>query len=330
MIDASDFPLNPNPRNQHGRILAAALRMHDLGFSVVPLLGDAKKAAIKWKRMQTERLARKELLEFLVHFRGNYGVLTGGLSGVVAVEADDPEAVRVLDDRFPPSPMRQRSRKGEHRLYRHPGVHVGNRVGCGVGGRPFAMDVRGDGGYIVGPCCVHRTGHVYSEVEPWTASALERLPLFDPAWFDDAEAKRRAPAGTPPDTTEGHVPADARARRADRWLRTGWDGDPVPGTRQGEKASDKCLWIACRLVHGFDLTPEEALPLLAGWGRRDDQLDVDGDWWPWSGDELRHKLEDADAKEDCEGRPRGYAIRMMPTAAEMDRLKGSIYGRRTA
>jgi hypothetical protein len=54
------------------------------------------------------------------------------------------------------------------------------------------------------------------------------------------------------------------------------------------------------LVHGFGLSPNEAAILILGWNSRCIP--------PWSTSELQHKLNEADKREDGNGRPRGYLL----------------------
>lgn len=311
-----------------------AIALHALGWSLVPLARATKVALVEWKHLQVRRANLNELGRWMVNdFPGcNFGIITGAASGIVAVEADDEDAVALLHDRFPPTPLRQRSRKGEHWVYLHPGFRVGNRVRCSVGGREYKLDVRGDGGLIVGPGSTHASGHVYTEIEPWTAEALARTPVFDPNWIDTKPGqnrRRNAPARLPGrEPGDIAVPSDARLKKAHHWLRTGWHDGPFLGTRQGENASGRCFWIACKLVQGFALAPDEALPLFAEWGRREDQLDEYGEWYPWDESQLYHKLADADRHEDRDGRPRGYMLGLVQPPADRTRLKNFVFASR--
>lgn len=318
-------------------MVRTAVRLCQLGWSVIPLHRETKVACVRWSEYQHRRPTVHEVGRWLVvQFRGcNYAVITGATSGVVFVEADDETAVRLLHEKFPPTPLRQGSRKGEHWGYRHPGVPVGNRVRCSVGGTRYALDLRGDGGLIVGPGSTHASGHVYAEIEPWTAEALARTPVFDPTWIDPkpttAAGRRRSPSpvrlpGRGPDALA--VPLDVRLRKAKYWLNTGRHGEPIPGTRQGEDASGRCFWVACRLIQGFALSPDEALAVFAEWGEREDQLDEAGGWYPWSEGELYHKLTDADRGEDRDGPPRGYMLGRVHPPVDPARLKSFVFAAR--
>jgi hypothetical protein len=96
------------------------------------------------------------------------------------------------------------------------------------------------------------------------------------------------------------VPIDERTQRAKAYLAK------VPPARSSRPADenggnyrhghDQTFFAACRLVLDFDLSPEEAYPLLAEWNDRCDP--------PWDPKDLWHKLADADKK----GGPRGKLL----------------------
>lgn len=76
----------------------------------------------------------------------------------------------------------------------------------------------------------------------------------------------------------------------------------IPGAVQGQRGSDATFAVACTLVHGFSLSPADALPLLQEWNGSCDPA--------WSTLELMHKLTSADRKR---GAQRGYLLRPAPT-----------------
>ena len=208
--------------------------------------------------------------------------------------------------------MRQRTARGLQSIYRHPGKRVKTRAG--VGSVP-GVDIRGDGGYFVGPLSVHKSGAVYTELTPWTADLLKSAPVYDPAWLEpdvdhDPDPPLRSETYTPPTANPG-----SRAAQAARYLKA------VPGTQSGDDASNRCYWLACQLLHGFGLDLASALPLMAEWGRRGDQIGRHGEYEPWCVDELKHKLESARGKPDPEGRPRGWRLRPEITADQLARLR---------
>ena len=80
--------------------------------------------------------------------------------------------------------------------------------------------------------------------------------------------------------------------------------DKIPGAVSGERGHDATFRVACILVKGFDLTVDQARPLLAEWNARCQP--------PWSDSHLDHKLADAERA----NLPRGYIL-----AKRLDRVR---------
>lgn len=72
----------------------------------------------------------------------------------------------------------------------------------------------------------------------------------------------------------------------------------MPAAISGAGGHDATFKAAIALVQGFDMAPEQALPLLQEWNRRCQP--------PWTEPELRHKL--ADASKAHSAKPRGYLL----------------------
>ena len=143
---------------------AIALHAAALGFSVLPLY-DNKRPAVKWKRLQTERATAAELAEWFVDNDYTPGIITGEMSGIVAVDIDHVDALDAyLDGPNVESDVMQRTPRGWHYIYTHPGERTPNRQR--VGGA--MLDVRGDGGYVV----------AYDDVLRWTALGVATGPVY--------------------------------------------------------------------------------------------------------------------------------------------------------
>lgn len=84
------------------------------------------------------------------------------------------------------------------------------------------------------------------------------------------------------------VQPSAAQQRARAYLAT------LPPAISGQHGHDRTFEAACRLVQGFGLLAEDALPLLREFNTRCQP--------PWSEEELRHKLEDAARIEPTSGR----------------------------
>lgn len=168
------------------------------GFSIIPVEARGKRPACAWKEFQTRRATTDEVKRwFGPESNHNVGIVTGEISGVVVVDCDSADAVAWADAHLPRTPMATRTAKGEHRFFRHPGGEVQSRVRITTNKARAAVDVRADGGYVVGPGSIHETGTVYERLGDWPQIAT--LPVFDVAWLEPDSANRDSQ--TPP--TEG-------------------------------------------------------------------------------------------------------------------------------
>lgn len=124
----------------------------------------------------------------------NVAIATGEKSGIWVLDIDGADGEVSLEDlavrngTLLPMTLEARTGSGRHLIFRHPGKKVMSRASK-LGHK---LDVRGDGGYIVAPPSIHRTGVYYSwEVETtpvaapdWlvervTAPILDRVPMAD-------------------------------------------------------------------------------------------------------------------------------------------------------
>ena len=126
-------------------------RLIEEGFPVFPVEAGGKKPAIKngFKAASTQKA--KIDLWFRGHPELNYGIRTGAPSGFFALDVDGPEGqatIAALEKKHGqlPTTIKVKTPHGQHCYFRMPGYPIRNsvkRIGPGV-------DIRGDGGYVVG------------------------------------------------------------------------------------------------------------------------------------------------------------------------------------
>jgi len=222
--------------------LDQALRYLALGLSVIPIKARDKRPPIAWKDFQKRLPTEAELRGW---FDGkddlNLAIVTGEVSRVVVVDGDSAEAVAWLNAHHP-SHMRTKTAKGGHYFFLHPGHEVRN--GAKLGG--MALDVRGDGGYVVAPGSVHPTGALYEEEGDWWD--IDGLPVFQSAWLG-----------------ERVLPLVNQQAALDKRVKAYLDR--IPGESEGGR-DNQGYKVACKLVREFALGELSALDHLADWNNR--------------------------------------------------------------
>jgi hypothetical protein len=132
------------------------------GLHVFPGKPRDKTPAGPWKKYQTHAPAEKDIANW-DQSDFNVCIATGSASGVVAVDIDSPQAEELVASLDLPVTPTVRTARGRHLLFKDPGYRVPNRTNV----KGVKLDIRGDGGYIIGPGSIHPSGWVYEwEVTP--------------------------------------------------------------------------------------------------------------------------------------------------------------------
>jgi hypothetical protein len=142
----------------------------------------------------------------------NVGIATGAVSGIVVLDVDPRHdgdcSLWELENRHAKIPHTVEALTGgggRHILFGHPLNGAVVRNVAALGGLP-GLDVRGDGGYIVAPPSIHRSGRSYE----WEVSSHpDEVPLAPtPRWLLDMLPRSPAGSGVP---APGTPAADWRA-----------------------------------------------------------------------------------------------------------------------
>lgn len=270
--------------------LEAAAAYTRRGWRVVPIAAGAKSPTLKgWPSL---RLEEPELAS---HFYGetNIGLILGEPSGwLVDVDLDSDEAVELAGQYLPATGAvtGREGRPGSHRWYIAEGAATAKHTSCDGA---MIVELRSTGCQtVVGPS-VHPSGERYDvlEGEPARVPAA-MLAACVQALADAVRAQRHTvePPRSAPTISAHHNDAE---RRAAAYL------DAMPPAIAGSGGHNQTYAAATALVHGFALSPDAALHLLAT--RYNPRCEP-----PWSERELRHKVEDAASKPH--ERPRGWLL----------------------
>ena len=178
------------------------LALYDMGFSLIPLKPREKTPLTGWRAYQNRRASRSDIEAwYKATPNANIGIVTGAISGLVVLDLDSADAIAEAERRGLPDTLMVRSGKGRHVYFRHPGCRTTNRAGFLPG-----MDIRGDGGYIVGPGSIHPSGALYAwenppglfeiaEMPDWLIAALNAEPATEVARPELRPPSRASAAG---------------------------------------------------------------------------------------------------------------------------------------
>jgi Bifunctional DNA primase/polymerase, N-terminal len=252
-----------------------ALALWSRGLSIIPVPRpeghghNGKVPVIAWREYQTRRPTEREIHAWFDGRASNIAIVTGAVSGIVTIDVDSRPAMEWAVIRLPYTPWQTATGRGYHLHYQHPGTRVPNRARIDTRDGRLAMDVRGDGGYVIAPGSIHASGTEYREAGDWTRNR-DALPRFWPGWL--ARPRRTT---TPNKCTAAR--AGDLVNRARRYLAA------IPVPEIGAGSDNATLAAACRLVRGFELPSEDAEALLWEWaGRRPG-------WTPeWIAEKVKH------------------------------------------
>lgn len=160
------------------------------------------------------------------------GVATGRASRVWVLDCDGEEALTWYKAKCKAEGLVKtrgaRTGRGRHFWFRFPedeGIEIRNAQGIAPG-----VDVRGDGGYVIAPPTMHRTGTRY---EWLTSGAYTEAPELAPAWLLELVRARPTPPPVKVVTVPGRVPWSAKA--ADEELARRLRLDPSARQYLGER-----------------------------------------------------------------------------------------------
>ena len=255
--------------------LDRALHLHALGLSIIPIRPGTKAPSVPWTEYQVRR-AGPALLRRWFQEERPAGIVTGEVSGLVAVDCDSPEALAWAEANLPATPLQTLTSekapgfRGRHLFYRWPGAPVPNAVKLQTGEGTLALDIRGDGGQVLAPGSVHPSGARYEALGVWDADTLASLPVFNPAWLKGPVDNSGQPAQdlcespAPPSGNEKRPPSPGRPsveERAEAYLRK--LGPAVQGAG-GDAHTARAAWA---VAVEFGLDEAAARRVLQDWDR---------------------------------------------------------------
>lgn len=164
---------------------------YDRGFSLFPIAPRTKHPAVEWERYQTQRATPEQVAFWATNAALNTGVATGAVSGVVVLDFDGLAPRAMAEALGLPETLVIATPRGWHFYFAHPGWDVPNKAGRGwtkdIDGVGFdGMDLRGDGGFVVGPGSYFNPTDVErakGKVEGWYSVEQDAPIAAAPDWL---------------------------------------------------------------------------------------------------------------------------------------------------
>jgi len=148
-----------------GSILDIALENLEMGLSVIPLLKKTKlpPQGCTWKEQQ-DFLPSEDLIinRFSLYPDANIGIITGKASKLIVVDADSAKACEWIEKTFPTTWLRVNNNgRGQHYYFKYPASCENKRIKTCAGLLSEEVDIRADGGLVVIPPSIHKSGNRY-------------------------------------------------------------------------------------------------------------------------------------------------------------------------
>lgn len=211
------------------------------GWTPIPVAAN-KKPLLPWGQFMTRKPSIDTIDRWQYEYpQANIAILTGRASDLLVLDADDQGAIEEVEEKGVPETASVWTPRGKHWYFQLPKANTSCRAKLG---RRRAIDVRGEGGYVVAPPSRGAAGRKYV----W-AKAPRRV-AEPPEWLLRALEPRSGEGNRPPDrapTPSVSALADYLDRvpgRVKRLIQEGYD----VGWGLYPSRSEMCLGAALALV----------------------------------------------------------------------------------
>lgn len=190
----------PRVRKSGPGMKNVALSYHDRGWVVVPAETGTKKPHVRWKKYQTERPDREQVIEWWTEWPdANIAVVLGPVSDLLVVDVDGEEPHRILLELCSELPLAPTVKSGNpnpfryHLYFRHPeGIETrASTTPWNRGDDTHKLELRGQGGILVLPPSLHKSGNRYAWVKDRSTRSIA-LPQFPTTLLDGLQAAQQA------------------------------------------------------------------------------------------------------------------------------------------
>lgn len=176
-----------------------------LGFSIIPLLYKSKRPLVPWKEYQKRQPTDTELTEWFSLEPWNIGVVTGSVSGNLAVLDFDDESYYykffTKHKELEKATLAVKPSRGSHIYLRNDRLIRSFKIS------ELKLDVKAEGSFVVAPPSVHPSGHIYRFINPEVKEVALISDLEGMIWKRASElgVKRWFPTPTESKLSEDEV-----------------------------------------------------------------------------------------------------------------------------
>jgi len=230
-------------------MLEHALAYLKLGWSVMPLESEEKKALVKWTKYQKEYPTQDNLRLWWKRWpTANIGIITGKISNLIVVDLESitaRETYLAYFGEFHRTISQSTGKEnGVHLFFKHPRDR--EYQNCG---KIWAdTDIRADGGYVVAAPSIHPNGRTYKwQIDPIEMGLDDLMDLPDNVRIKLIE----------------YMEKGAPFHRAEE----GWVQEALMGVDEGRR-NDMCARLAGYFIRVFEGNIEQTRIILQDWNRR--------------------------------------------------------------
>lgn len=225
--------------------------------SVIPVGRDKIPLLQTWKEFQTRKPTEQEVRDWWAKWPdANIGIVTGKISNIIVVDVEKGGAW----EHFPVTTTVETGGGGVHLYYTYTPFSNKTRV--------FPLtDIRGDGGYVVAPPSIHKSGNSYKVIKSYAKHALFPREMFGiESETDWKEVGQGVGEGSRNDAASKMVGKLLRAFTPDDWEVVVWPmvkdwnhhNTPPLGERELRSVFQS---IANRAANHLPLTPDEPIEI---------------------------------------------------------------------